>query len=212
MENIEQIIQQIKDGNVEPFRNNFQLLSFDEVSIVYQKITPHFGEQRHYSLGQVKAAGKAIGLSGTIVELGSHDGKLAELMLQEFLDIEEWTGYDVCEVASISKAPKYKHIILKDWFHRCASLDGVDCFVSTHTLEHMDWDLVEDTLSFVAKSEVSKILLEIPFRPSGNWRGSRSAHILKAHPHEIKDLLQQYKFKMKYYRKSGMNYIWGFVR
>lgn len=212
MVNTAQYIEQIKVGKVDPFRNNFDSLTFAEVSQIYEAVTPHFGVQRHFGFEQFKRAAKSVKLSGVVVELGDHDGNLAEMTLQDFPDISEWIGFDVCAAGDRLEHPRYKHKMLTDWFHKSAQLNEVDVFVSTHTLEHMGRLSALDTLRFVSESPIKKMILEMPFRHSGNWNGSSSLHIFKGSPREISNILKHAGWEIVYRNVTGMNHTWGAVR
>jgi len=141
------VIEQIKKGNVDPFRTAFPSLSFTEVGKIYEAVTPHFGPQRHFDVRQFKRAAAAVELSGVVVELGDHDGSLAQMALNDFPDITRWIGFDVCDSPAL-KHPKYRHDRLFDWFHNLKEIEG-DAFVSKDTLEHMDKAKAFATLTFV---------------------------------------------------------------
>lgn len=208
----EVLIEHIKANNMELFRNCYSSLSFAEVVKIYEGITPHFGEQRHFNFKQVKRAANEVGLSGVVVELGSHDGDLARNMLHHFPGITEWIGYDVCEAGTFLNHSRFKQEILTDWFHKSVPLDGVDAFVSTHTLEHMDRNAVYSTLGLLAEYEIEKVVLEIPFRKRGDWKGSGSAHVLKAFPEDITKALEQLGYQIMHHRNVANNHTWGAIR
>jgi hypothetical protein len=206
------VIDQIKKGNVEPFRKAFDSLSFDEVCRIYEAVTPHFGPQRHFNLNQFKRAAAAVELSGVVVELGGHDGELAKVALDEFPEITKWYDFDVCEAEELFVHPKYAQRILKDWFHKAVKFEGVYSFVSTHTLEHMSRSMAFDTLDFIANSHASKIIIEMPFKPSGNWNGSKSMHVFKGHQADITMVLESGGWDVVYRGSAGINHTWGAIR
>jgi hypothetical protein len=185
------------EGNFDLYRDNYHLLSFEDLKRINQVWVAKYPDQHFYdSSFVIEAFRKIVSNLGRddiqVVELGGFDGSLAFQVLQHFPDAT-WLNL---EIGEHMPAPgldgfQYKEQVLTDHLWECKpNIDGRDVFVSGDTLEHFPDDQFQKVIDYVTENRVSYLVLKIPISDKGqDWRGCFGSHLLRMGRNQVKKVL-----------------------
>jgi len=199
---IQKTFDEVKKRNWDFYRENYRAgrYSFNDLACIhnlwYEFVTSHTRTVKRYSSRLVKILRKQ---RGTVVELGCGEGYLAKEVLSKNQRIENWLGFDICSLAidnNVCDDSRFAPVALTtDFYNLCFSYE-VDVFVSSHTLEHLDYSQVSKIIR-MASSFTKSFLVEVPLKEEDYfWKGGASAHVLDKGWAWFKKTMSAYGFKI----------------
>lgn len=215
MTDVSKIIADLNQRNFRTYRNNYSDLSFGDIKLVCNGIDDIFPNQDH---GHYRPFAKMFeflsNVSLKVVELGCHQGHLASTMLKLFNNINSWVGYDICESSlsrSVVKDKRYSTTELTEWFGSFY-LPDFDVLVSSHTLEHLSWEQLQEMIKILAPKP-TWMFLEFPVT---DWPPNHSStHVLYIKKQDFDSLMASAGYRKIYQEnkgKTGAIYITGWTR
>jgi len=129
-----------------------------------------------------------------IAELGCHNGNLAAACLLNLPEYWIWHGYDIVEPQHMREHPRFvfHHLTSQIWD---ADIVEFDVFVSSHTIEHLYADEVEQLIHWLS-GRCRHVVLCVPLRRGvGDLKGW---HVLKP----------GYEWLTRLMVESGFHPIW----
>jgi hypothetical protein len=213
--NIDKIISDLNGRNFRTYRAAYSELTFDQIKKVCNGIDDVFPNQDHgHYLPFVELFGKFSEVPLNVIELGCHQGHLASAMLKIYSNIKSWTGYDICESSmarSIVSDKRFQTVELTNWFGSVA-LPKFDVLVSSHTLEHLNWDQLQNMMR-VLTPKPTWMFLEFPVN---DWPLNHSStHVLYIKRKDFDGLMDEVGYRKIYHKdegKKGAIYITGWTR
>lgn len=181
------------------YREKYPRMSFNELQEANKEIDILYPTQRQvHPIHFARMIRSIDSFPLRVIELGSHDGKLARAMLRDFASIISWRGYDFDKPLerNICHDERYEPISLSDWFHK-TRLPEFNAFMCSHTLEHLSERQLLKTLALISSAQY--ILIEIPISENGQrWDRMNCTHVLRWGLKHIRKWMDKNGFKIFY--------------
>lgn len=181
------------------FREVYDDLSFADRVELAEYWDKLYSVQTHFHANRFREIFEIFSGNLKIVEFGCHQGQLAQIMLEEFPNIESWAGYDLAPPLkrNIVKNSKYTAIALKDWFH-LTPLPDFDTFVSSHTFEHISGEQARKTLEHI-DDKAKYLALEVPIDEDGrDWQNWGCSHVLTLGRKDLYKMILSFGYTLIY--------------
>lgn len=188
------------------WRSNYSTLTFDQHKQVYDGISPKIANQKCYNLKMYLSAFELLEKQNVklkemnVVELGSHDGRLALNCMKRF-KINKWTGYEISKWVVDRTLPEAKqqgfvNIEMNDQLWKMENIGKFDIFICSHTIEHLTNNDYSNLINFLCNQNQTKIMiLEIPIGARKyDWKGYGGTHILKMSKDEFINEIKSRKY------------------
>jgi hypothetical protein len=164
------------------YRSHYSELSFNDVKTILRKLDETNPVQRRYDLSFIfdclLKIQEKLG-SFNIVELGCHDGSLAD---QFALTSFGWHGYDLLNVVhrvkQRNKHFRFTELDTQIWNLPDEEFRNTQVFMASHALEHLSDDELPLLIEWMRHFKY--IVLIVPLLANGqDWRGYDGMHLLK---------------------------------
>ena len=160
----------IHSGGVDwnAFRDVYENLTFNQLNEVCDYVDVLYPIQNQHHAIHFSIMIGCLPENSTIIELGCHNGELANSILKESNKIKSWVGYDFKAVLerNICHDKRYSMVELNNWFHE-TKFPVCDVFIASHVLEHLSESQVEKTLNHC---NAEYLLIEVPLPEGGrDW-------------------------------------------
>ena len=150
-----------------------------------------------------------------VIELGGWDGEMANLILPDNDDVVSWTNFELASVAQVCNDDRYDFFVsTDDWAWNHPGFSG-DCFVSSHSIEHVSVDNVKSILSRLDEEFFSSAFIQAPIPVKGkpNWeRWKNSGHIIQCNMSELDEMFTDHGWTLRMSSRRGSDQIRGWVR
>lgn len=179
--------------NWDGWRQQYSEMTFRDQQAFYRQVAQEHPDQQHFDVLEAEAAFSRIGIYGmTVVEMGGWDGALAETLIGHF-PIVRWQNYDIVAVyPQVCDDPRYKRIVLGDWFWNQPR--SADVFVATHTIEHITGGELAKLFDCL---DCEYVYLESPLKADGqSWAGYVGSHILELGWRQVDGLLVERGYEL----------------
>lgn len=204
MANLREDISKACNGDWNIYRSIYNLLTFEQLQHIHNVWDAKWPNQKRFNSQLWKDAFEVMDLGDlvqpSVVELGCHQGHLAEYILAHYEDaIFEWFGYDLC-IASLNRNecrhPKYTPTLLSAPFYHC-TFDDIplhEVFCCSHTIEHMKkWEF-DKLVKCLEKYETCYAIFEIAPICLDGWNNYAGAHVLDTGWAGIEQIMEDAKW------------------
>lgn len=160
------------------FRKSYHSFSFKKLEEICDHIDGLVPIQRQHHAIHFYRMFETLPNDLEVIELGCHQGHLANRMLRDTNKIKSWVGYDFAGPIkrNVCMDERYSTVALDRWFHETET-PSCDVFVASHVLEHLDSRQLQQTLTGV---DAKYFLLEIPISDEGGtWENYTCTHVLE---------------------------------
>lgn len=209
------ILDECRMGHFNYWREHYHKLTITDLIYLNTGIHKYYPNQAHYNGSQISCILERL-IRETknplrVIELGCHQGNLANDMLGIFKDprtLDLWVGYDINYYAideTVCKDDRYIALKMLDWFHSKETMLIIadprsTIFIASNTMEHFALDQFIATIAYIKSKEIKNIILDQPFADS--WRGRQNTHILRSSVEDVCGILSRQGFA-RWYKFDG---------
>lgn len=182
------------------WRSKYDQLSWLQQVDYYSKLYAHYPRQDHCTLAEAIEFGKQLQPGVRVLEMGGWDGRVANILLEEFPHIEHWHNMEVCRPAVDHglKHPRYSAEVPEEFLWNLPSFPIADVFFAAHVLEHLKARQIEQLISRLDR--VTDVYAEAPIPDCGqavSWSGDISTHVLEIGWQELESLFARFGYRSK---------------
>ena len=162
-------------GELDWYRLHYDELSFAEHREMYERIDSLYPEQSFWNAADCIEFVRHFEPKN-VVEVGGHDGGLAGAVLAEVPEIVSWTNLELTEATQVCTDPRYRLVLLEDWWLGQTFGDAV---VLSHVVEHLSVAKLRELVVALLPHHPD-VYVDAPLPESGgvSWWGTETAHVL----------------------------------
>ena len=187
--------------NWDEWRNNYDIMTYQEHVIFYDNVYSLYPNQKHVHKDYVKSfLSSFISNTSSIIEIGGWDGDLAVDMLSFFRLNNNWINFDICRQAIFNskKHSNYCGLHPSDWVWDIP-LPKSDLCILAHVLEHMRLSQITLLIRKLLSIGVKSFYIECPIKDEPiNWLGRENSHIIECGWIKLNEILME--FGLKFYK------------
>jgi hypothetical protein len=167
----------------------------------YSRLYAYYPRQDHCTLTEAIAFGRQLKPGVRVLEMGGWDGRVANVLLNEFPQIAHWLNVEVCRPAVEQGLtnPRYSAQVPDEFLWNWPSLPAADVFFAAHVLEHLKVREIEQLIGRL--DGITEVYVEAPIPDAGrsvSWSGDISTHVLEIGWQELEGLFERFGYRGTY--------------